>query len=102
MPDNVNETLSDQRNMEVRTCRQIMADYDSKQAILKLVDGTSIKGWINLKSSTRLSDVLTEYDDRFIVIFRCALREELGNVLFVNKEHILWVAPVDNNIKDLR
>jgi hypothetical protein len=82
--------------MQLKTCKDIMADYDAKQAIVRLIDGTSIKGWINLKSSTRLADLLNTYDDQFIVVFRCSLREELGDVLFVNKKNILWVAPVEN------
>lgn len=81
--------------MQVRTDKEKSPDFDSKQAIVRLIDGTSIKGWVNLKYSTRIADLLNNYDDQFIVMFDCALRDDLGDVLFVNKKNILWVTPVE-------
>ncbi len=82
--------------MQIRYEKEPTQGFDSKEAIVKLADGTSIKGWVNLKNNTRLSDLLNNYDAQFIVLFNCKLREELGDVLFVNRNHILWVAPVEN------
>ena len=73
-----------------------MADFDAKQAIVRLIDGTSIKGWINLKNFTRLADLLNQSGDLYIAIFSCSFREDLGEVLLVNKKNILWVALVEN------
>jgi hypothetical protein len=81
--------------MQVRTDKDKPPDFDSKQAIVRLVDGTSIKGRVNLKYSTRIADLLNDYDDQFIVMFDCSLRDDLGDVLFLNKKNILWVAPVE-------
>ena len=81
--------------MQLNSKKESKPDFDSKQAIVKLIDGTSIKGSVNLKYSTRLADLLNTYDDQFIVMFDCSMREELGKVLLVNKKHIIWVAPVE-------
>lgn len=68
--------------------------FDAKEAILKLSDGSTIKGKINIKNFTRLSDVLNQKDDAFLVVFDCQFREELGKVLFINKDQVVWIAPV--------
>lgn len=49
--------------MQIRYEKEPTGGFDSKEAIVKLVDGTSIKGWVNLKNNTRLSDLLNNYDD---------------------------------------
>jgi hypothetical protein len=81
--------------MQVRSDKDKAADFDSKQAIVRLIDGTSIKGWVNLKYNTRLSDLLNTYDDQFIVMFDCSLRDDLGDVFLINKKNIIWVTPVE-------
>ncbi|WP_291322099.1 hypothetical protein [Desulfonatronospira sp.] len=81
--------------MQVHIDKGKPADFDSKQAIVRLIDGTTINGWVNLKYCTRIADLLNKYDDQFIVLFDCSLRDDLGNVLLVNKKNILWVAPVE-------
>ena len=86
--------------MEMKISHDSLQGFTSKQAIVKLVDGTSIKGWINMKQQTRLSDVLNTYDDEFLVMFNCSFREELGKVVFVNKKQILWVTPVDSKMAE--
>jgi hypothetical protein len=73
-----------------------MEDFDSKEAILKLSDGATLKGRLNIKNNARLSDLLNQEDDQFLVLFDCAYREELGRVMFVNKRHVVWIAPVDS------
>jgi len=73
--------------------------FDSKEAILKLSDGNTIKGKINIKSYARLSDLLNQKDDRFLVVFDCQFREELGKVLFINKRHVVWIAPADATVR---
>ncbi|MDZ7762159.1 MAG: hypothetical protein U5L00_18140 [Desulfovermiculus sp.] len=81
--------------MQIHYEQETSKGFDSKQVIVKLTDGTSIKGWINLRNNTRISDLLNNYEAQFIVLFNCTLREELGNVIFVNRNHILWAAPVE-------
>lgn len=81
--------------MQIHYEQETSKGFDSKEAIVKLTDGTTVKGWINLRENTRISDVLNTHEAQFIVLFDCTLREELGKVLFVNRDHILWVAPVE-------
>ena len=81
--------------MQIHYEQETRKGFDSKEIIVKLIDGTSIKGWINLRENTRISDLLNNYDAQFLVLFNCTLREELGKVLFVNRNHILWVVPVE-------
>ena len=76
-----------------------MEGFDSKEAIVKLSDGATIKGRINIKNNARLSDLLNQDEDQFIVVFDCAFREELGRVLFINKKHVIWIAPVDHTYR---
>ncbi len=72
--------------------------FDSKEAVLKLSDGNTIKGKINIKTCARLSDLLNQKDDLFLVVFDCQFREDLGKVLFINKSHVVWIAPADATI----
>lgn len=81
--------------MQIRYEQETGKDFDCKEAIVKLTDGTSIKGWVNLRENTRIVDLLNNSEAQFIVLFNCTLREELGKVLCVNRDHILWVAPVE-------
>ncbi len=69
--------------------------FDSKEAIVKLINGTVIRGCINLKNNTRLSDLINTQENQFLIMFNCNLREELGHVLFVNKSQILWISPIE-------
>jgi len=72
-----------------------MQDFDSKEAIIKLTDGSTIRGRVNIRNNARLSDLLNHGKDQFLVVFDISFREELGRVIFINKAHILWIAPVD-------
>ncbi|MFO7802606.1 MAG: hypothetical protein R6V55_09965 [Desulfovermiculus sp.] len=82
--------------MEIKVRNEKKDDFSSKTAIVRLVDGTSIKGRINIKQNTRLSDLLNTCEESFIVMFNCFLREDIGKVIFVNKNQIIYVVPVDD------
>ncbi|MDP2644190.1 MAG: hypothetical protein Q8P24_04575 [Desulfobacterales bacterium] len=72
-----------------------MRDFDTKAAIIKLLDGTTIKGKVNLKSNTRLSDLINDPSTQFVVLFDISFREELGKVVIINKNQIVWLTPCD-------
>lgn len=76
-----------------------MEGFDSKEAIIKMSDGATLKGRLNIKNNARLSDLLNHEDDQFLVVFDCSYREELGRVMFVNKHHVVWIAPTDQNTR---
>ena len=71
-----------------------MREFNSQEIIVKLVDGSTLKGRVRMKSNTRLSDQINADPDPFIVLFDIAHRSELGNVLFINKAQIIWVSPI--------
>ena len=69
---------------------------------LKLIDGTLVNGQVNVAHEPgydRLSDLVRETEDSFLVLFNVTLygRENENPVkhktLFVNKTHILWIEP---------
>jgi len=69
---------------------------------IKLVDGSLINGQVNVAHDPgydRLSDLVRATDNSFLVLFNVTLygRETENSVrhktLFVNKTHILWIEP---------
>lgn len=72
-----------------------MREFNSQEIVVKLADGSTLKGKVRMKSNTRLSDQLNADADPFIVLFDIAYRTELGNVLFINKKQILWISPIE-------
>jgi hypothetical protein len=64
---------------------------------LKLVDGSIVKGMINLiqrgETEHRVSDIFVGRDEPFVVIFHATMGEMHDKVLVLNKRHIVWVMP---------
>jgi small nuclear ribonucleoprotein (snRNP)-like protein len=81
------------------TVRIISKKRDSKEVMVKLVDGSTIKGKINLYhdefTALRVSDLFTKIADPFIVIFDAAMEGREDRVVVVNKSNIVWVSPED-------
>ena len=73
---------------------------DSRNVILKLVDGSMVKGKINLHHDEaviqRVSDIFTRIADPFIVVFDATVEGEVGKVLIINKRNVIWASPVDD------
>jgi len=57
------------------------------------VDGSMIRGKINLGDKERISDVLVKGDSPYLVVFDASTASVQGKVLIVNKQHIIWVEP---------
>jgi hypothetical protein len=60
---------------------------------VRTVDGSTIRGNINLGVKERVSDLFTKSETPFIVLTGVTLAEGSRPVLFVNKSHIVWVEP---------
>ena len=69
---------------------------------IKLTDGTVINGQVNIARGTgydRLSDLVGDAHDAFLVLYDAVLYDAAGEMpvkrktLFVNKTHILWIEP---------
>jgi small nuclear ribonucleoprotein (snRNP)-like protein len=91
--------LSEPGGLTAMTVRIISKKRDSKEVMLKLVDGSTIKGKINLYhdefTALRVSDLFTKIADPFIVIYDAAMEGKEDRVVVVNKSNIVWVSPED-------
>ena len=68
-----------------------VADY--RKITIKTTDGSTINGKVNLTSKQRVSDLFTEECSPFLIMVDAVTREGAGKILFINKEHIIWVEP---------
>ncbi|MFA5183551.1 MAG: hypothetical protein WC405_19760 [Syntrophales bacterium] len=88
---------------------------EERKAVIKLEDGSLIKGKINilaepahehcdtfLKHSEdrgayfgRISDIFTKGKNPFIVVFDAVVEGQADRVLIINKNKILWISPED-------
>ena len=70
---------------------------EARRVTVKLADGSLVTGVINLiqrgETEHRVSDIFVGRDEPFVVIFNATLGEMTGLVLVINKSHILWVMP---------
>jgi hypothetical protein len=83
--------------MDVRTIGRKM---DPRNVILKLADGSMVKGKINLHHDEaviqRVSDIFTRIADPFLVVFDATVEGEVGKVVIINKRSVVWASPVDD------
>jgi len=61
---------------------------------VRLADGTTIKGSLNIGKYNRLSDFLNSKDaDPFLIIYEASMQGTAANVVIINRDHIAWAAP---------
>jgi hypothetical protein len=76
---------------------------EARRVMLKLVDGSLVTGMINLiqrgETEHRVSDIFVGRDEPFVVIFNATMAEMTGKVLVLNKSHILWVIPDEEDLE---
>ena len=63
---------------------------------IKLIDGNILNGKVNLSSKQRVSDLFTKSSNPFIVVVGALSKEAEDKIMFINKNHIIWVEPEDN------
>jgi AAA+ ATPase superfamily predicted ATPase len=63
---------------------------------IKLIDGTILNGKVNLSSKQRVSDLFTKSSNPFIVVVGALSKDTEDKIMFINKNHIIWVEPDDN------
>ena len=70
---------------------------DSREVSIKLVDGSLIKGKVNLHHDEhmlqRVSEIFTQIDEPFLVIYDATFEGKSDQVLIINKRNIVWAAP---------
>ncbi len=79
--------------------KMITRKREPRQVTMKLTDGSLLRGQVNLFYEeivlNRVSDLFTRNKDPFIVVFGVKLEETSSQVVIVNKENIIWIAPED-------
>lgn len=89
-------------------------NIEFRNIILKLIDGSLLKGKVNLLAESpqenwlmdkndqnmgqyyrRVSDLFTVGQNHFIVVFDAIAEWNDSNVFIINKANILWVIPED-------
>ena len=63
---------------------------------IKMIDGTILNGKVNLSSKQRVSDLFTKSSNPFIVVVGALSKDTEDKIMFINKNHIIWVEPDDN------
>jgi hypothetical protein len=70
---------------------------ETRRLSLKLVDGSLVTGMINLiqrgETEHRVSDIFVGRQEPFVVIFQATMGGMSNQVLVINKKHIVWVIP---------
>ena len=70
---------------------------ESREVSIKLVDGSLIKGKVNLHHDEhmiqRVSEIFTQIDDPFLVIYEATFEGKSDRVLIINKRNIVWASP---------
>jgi len=62
---------------------------------IKTSDGSDLLGKINIGIKERVSDLFTKTENPFIILSDVEHKDGSRKVLFVNKDHIVWVEPRD-------
>jgi len=65
---------------------------------VKTVDGSLIQGKINIGTLRRISDMFQESGSPFVIVYEARSKLGENKVFIVNKSHIVWVEPDDDNI----
>jgi len=72
---------------------------EARELTVKLVDGSLLKGKINLHHDEhmiqRVSEIFTQIEDPFLVVFDATFEGQSGRVLIINKQNIIWASPED-------
>ena len=73
--------------------------YVVDECTIKIIttDGTQIKGVVNKKGLKRTSDLFTEDDSPFLIVYKATTKGQENKVLAVNKTQIIWAELEDDS-----
>jgi hypothetical protein len=78
---------------------QDMADTwvkNFRPVVIKLKDGTTITGKLNIGDFPRVSDYFKKSPDQYLVLSDAEHRGMSGKVVIINKHEIMWAEPEDS------
>ena len=82
------------------TDKIISRKIDARKVAIKLVDGSLVKGKINLhhdeQMTQRVSEIFTQIDNPFVVVFEATFEGRADRVMIINKSNIVWVSPEED------
>ncbi|RZB36938.1 MAG: hypothetical protein SRB2_01738 [Desulfobacteraceae bacterium Eth-SRB2] len=64
--------------------------------VVKIKDGTTITGKLNIGDFPRVSDYFRNSPDKYFVLSEAEHRGSSGKVVIINKSEIVWAEPEDN------
>jgi hypothetical protein len=68
---------------------------ENRQVVVKTIDGSVIRGNINLNSETlpmdRVSDLLIKGQNKFLIMYNASLDQRKDAAVIINKSQIVWV-----------
>lgn len=64
--------------------------------VVKIKDGTTITGKLNIGDFPRVSDFFKKSPDNYFVLSDAEHRGTSGKVVIINKSEIMWAEPEDN------
>jgi hypothetical protein len=67
-----------------------------RSVVVKIKDGTTITGKLNIGDFPRVSDYFRNSSDKYLVLSDAEHRGMSGRVVIVNKSEIMWAEPEDN------
>ena len=72
---------------------------ENRQVVVKTIDGSLIRGNINLNSESipmdRVSDLLIKGQNRFLIMYNASLGDRKDAAVIINKSQIVWVMEED-------
>jgi hypothetical protein len=75
-----------------------------RRVTLKMADGSLVTGMINLiqrgETEHRVSDIFVGREEPFVVIFHATMGEMTDKVMVINKRHIVWVLPEEEEFTE--
>ena len=72
---------------------RIYQNAEYRSITIKTTDGSTIHGKVNLANKQRVSDLFTKATTQFLIMVEVMSKESKGKVMFINKEHIVWAEP---------
>lgn len=75
---------------------RIYQNTEYRSITIKTTDGSTIHGKVNLANKQRVSDLFTKDTSQFLVMVEVMSKESKGKVMFINKEHIVWAEPEED------
>jgi hypothetical protein len=78
----------------MRESKTMIDETNKAKIAIQLVDGTMIKGMMNIHKYNRVTDFLNSKDsDQFLIIYDASMTGLTGNVVIINRDQIVWAIP---------